>query len=77
MNKVLKRMLTALVGATILLGCMFSGAYGHILIFGVITLISLFELQSMGAQVEGFSFDLSAIDRITFLGFGYPSSSIK
>lgn len=63
-------MLTALVGAAIMLGCMFSGTYGHVFIFGLITLMSLYELQSMGAQVEGSRFDLGILDRLSYIGFG-------
>lgn len=70
MSNLLKRVLTALVGAAVLIGLMYSGTYGHVFIFAIITALSLYELQSMGAQVEGHAFDPSIIDKLSFVGFG-------
>jgi len=73
MSNLVKRLVTALIGAAILVGLMYSGTAGHVFILGIITAISLWELQAMGAQIKGMSYRPSLFSRFTFVGFGLLS----
>ncbi len=70
MSNLAKRLLTGLVGAAIMIGAMSSGTYGHVAIFALITVMSLYELLAMYSKLEEFSFQTNLLDIITFVGFG-------